>query len=304
MLSAALPPIVFLLGNHRSGTTWLYQLLAQTGCFSVLTAWDVIEWDRVLTGTAPPREELGRRMIEAGITARQVDGVAITPDLPEEYCYILSNAGLGSALTSRNLPLFERLLVHLAAARPDRPILLKNPWDYANFTFLADSFPEARFLFLHRHPLKVTHSSVAVTCALWGGRPADPYVLMLSRRYARWRRSRISSAFFHWLTTGSTRLFSRSVAFGVSAANKGYVARLPALPGRRWAELRYEDLAARPDEELSRIVSFLGVEPLSGIQTPSRPASSGLRPEVEALAASLHRSMPEYYARMSYGERP
>lgn len=36
---------VFILGLHRSGTTILYEMLASTGAFDVLTAWHVIEFD-------------------------------------------------------------------------------------------------------------------------------------------------------------------------------------------------------------------------------------------------------------------
>ena len=81
-----MPPLTFILGNHRSGTTWLYQLLAETGRFSVLTAYHVITW-----GQEDATEEgLATQLAAQGITARTGDGVAVSPSLPEEYCYILN----------------------------------------------------------------------------------------------------------------------------------------------------------------------------------------------------------------------
>lgn len=297
-------PLYFLLGNHRSGTTWLYQLLAESGHFSVLTAWHVIEWDRISRGDPPPRAELAERMSELGIARRQVDNVVISPGLPEEYCYILANAGKGSALTSANRPLLDAIIARLASEQPGRPVLLKNPWDYGNFLTLAREYPQARFIFLHRHPLRVIHSAIQVTCALWAGRPADEYVLMLSKRYAMWRRNRLASAFFNWLTSGSLGILARMVAFTVTVANRAYAERVPSFPASRWIELKYEDLAARPDQELARILGFVGVEPPAGIQTASRAASGTLRVEVAALGSSLARNLALYYSRMGYGPKP
>lgn len=39
---------IFILGDHRSGTTLLYQTLAATQCFNVVKAYHVIKYDEIL----------------------------------------------------------------------------------------------------------------------------------------------------------------------------------------------------------------------------------------------------------------
>ena len=46
---------VFIIGDHRSGTTVLYMLLAQTGAFNVVTAYHVIRYHEIVAN-----HELGR----------------------------------------------------------------------------------------------------------------------------------------------------------------------------------------------------------------------------------------------------
>jgi hypothetical protein len=36
---------IFIMGNHRSGTAWLHELLAETGCFAYVSAFHVIAYD-------------------------------------------------------------------------------------------------------------------------------------------------------------------------------------------------------------------------------------------------------------------
>jgi hypothetical protein len=42
----------------------------------------------------------------------------------------------------------------------DKPILLKNPYDFPNFLYIKRVFPNARFVFIHRNPLKTISSTL------------------------------------------------------------------------------------------------------------------------------------------------
>ncbi len=286
-----MPPLTFILGNHRSGTTWLYQLLAETGRFSVLTAFHVITW-----GEADARPEaLSRLLTEQGITARKGDGVAVSPSLPEEYCYILNNQGHDSWLTPGSLGLFSQILT---ALDDGRPILLKNPWDYAHFPFLAATFPEARFVFIHRHPFRVIQSAVGVFRAIWSEQ--DGYVTLLSRRYRRLWANPITRLIFRWLGTGVMALDVRSVAAGVREANQHYVEHCDALPADRRVSLRYEDLCEDPSGQLQRIFDFLDLGALPATATPPRPRAEALLPELQRQTGRLAVQMSAYLSRMGY----
>ncbi len=85
-------PPVFLLGLHRTGSTWLHAMLARTGCFRVVTAHHVICWEEYTNGVRdrrPSRERLAARFQKLGLTDRGIDAVEVSPDLPEEYGFIL-----------------------------------------------------------------------------------------------------------------------------------------------------------------------------------------------------------------------
>src|SRR5690242_17977459 len=106
---------VFIMGDHRSGTTLLYQLLAQTGHFNVVTAYHVIYYGEIvsnyLNGTeAEAKRALSRRLADHGQTDRLFDDVSVTPDLPEEYGFVLSNRHSGQGrLDPQTLPTFVEL---------------------------------------------------------------------------------------------------------------------------------------------------------------------------------------------------
>lgn len=286
-----MPPLTFILGNHRSGTTWLYQLLAESERFSVLTAFDVITWDRE---DATPAD-LAQQLADDGITARKGDGVAVSPSLPEEYCYILNNAGHKSWLTPASLGLFTEIL---AALDDGRPILLKNPWDYAHFPFLAQAFPQARFVFIHRHPFRVIQSAVGVFRAIWSER--DGYVDLLSRRYRRLWRNPLTRLLFRWLGTGALALDVRSVTSGVRAANRHYVEHHASLPAERRLSVRYEDLCAAPEVQLQRIFDFLELGELPPLKTPPRPRHAPLMPALTTRTGRIATQMAAYFALLGY----
>ena len=74
---------VFIMGHHRSGTTILYQLLAQTALFNLTTAYHVLNRHRLLAlhaaGEEPQaREELRRQFEARGLRDREFDSIKIT----------------------------------------------------------------------------------------------------------------------------------------------------------------------------------------------------------------------------------
>jgi hypothetical protein len=292
--------VTFILGNHRSGTTWLYQLMAATGAFSVLTAHHVIAWPQWQAwargdGAVPDRAEMALRFERSGARVRIDDGVPLSPDLPEEYGYILNNAGMGSRLTRHNAPLLRSMIDVLA--RDGRPVLLKNPWDYGNFRMLHAMFPDARFVFIHRHPWRVVHSLSHMFQTLFVAR--DPYSALLSQRYVRnwdtpWRRR-----LFQWLAGPGFGWTLEGVAFGIAAANRHYTAQISTLPAGRSVALRYEDLCAEPEHELARVLQFCAVNPTVPA-VPPRRGDRSIHPLVLARAPRLALSMKVYFRQFGY----
>lgn len=288
-------PLLFILGNHRSGTTWLYQLLAGTGALTPLTAYHVITWG----DASASRAQVAAALQDRGISERQLDGVAISPDLPEEYCYILNNEGFSSWSTRASLPLLRAVVSRLREEGQGRPVVLKNPWDYANFELLAREFPEARFVFLHRHPLRVVHSALAVFRVMMEA--PDAYLELLSRRYAALRQRPLRRRFLRWFSQRG--LAVELFAGGVRASNDYYLSRAGRL-GERAMSLRYEDLCADPGQQLGRILDFLGLTGVERPAVPARPGAGELPPELTRRQGRFNRQMRGYLERMGYGAEP
>jgi len=85
---------VILLGNHRSGTTLLRLLLAETGCFDYLTVYHILAYDTLPSQPAGFADSaaywaLAERFRRLGIHRRAADAVAPSPSAPEEYRFIL-----------------------------------------------------------------------------------------------------------------------------------------------------------------------------------------------------------------------
>lgn len=138
---------VFIMGDHRSGTTVLYRLLDATGCFNVVTAYHIIRYGELLSAFFDQTQDLAKqqltqRFAQLGITDRMIDGVRVTPDLPEEYGFLLSPT-YRAQITPATLPRFVELCRKVQLVSDlDRPLLLKNPWDYfLNFMYVKAAFP-------------------------------------------------------------------------------------------------------------------------------------------------------------------
>ncbi len=79
---------VFVLGEHRSGTTILYELLTLSGSFNFLTAYHTLYFEQMLANhaggtTARAREELNACLRSLGVSTRLVDEMEFSADYPE-----------------------------------------------------------------------------------------------------------------------------------------------------------------------------------------------------------------------------
>src|SRR5262245_23063656 len=55
---------VFIQGEHRSGTTLLYKLLAQSGCFNIVTVYHLLHYDELLANHLSVTEAEARRSLD------------------------------------------------------------------------------------------------------------------------------------------------------------------------------------------------------------------------------------------------
>jgi len=297
---------IFILGDHRSGTTLLYKLLTATGSFNFVSAYHVIRYNEILFNHIKQREDEARQALDElfrslGLRDRIVDGVAVTPDLPEEYGFILPNAGYRPQLSPSNLPGFIELCKKVQfVSASDRPLLLKNPWDYLNFVYVKSAFPEARFIFIHRHPIHVINSQLRATRSLLSTRNA--YVALIARWYAQLFRRPAQLFAMRLLFSSHFDLGLRIATRHVVRATTYFLQHVGSLPETDYVSVRYEDLCNDPEANVARILEFLDLKPMASMayDTLIRPRPVDLLPEVARKRHKILQRLEPYCVYHSY----
>jgi hypothetical protein len=297
---------VFILGNHRSGTTWVHQLLAETGRVDYLAAYHVVAYESLAGDPldlcqARAYRSLAVELDRLGIERRGFDDVPITPAAPEEYNFVLSNAGTGGRITPHNLGLFLDMCGRIRRA-PDtsRPLVVKNPWDFSNFLAIKRALPEARFVFVHRHPAWVIQSTLRTARTLL--RTKHPYLALLSREYDQLYSRPLRLRALRLLIARRYDVGVRLVTGLVADAGRYFVRHAAALHQEDALTLRYEDLCADPGTYRSRIFAFCGVDPATAPDafTPPRPRPADLSEEVRRWGPAIERSTSGYMRLLGY----
>ena len=296
---------VFITGPHRSGTTLLYSLLQAAGRFNGVTAYHVLRYRQILARhlageTGRAKAELAEQFRTAGILDRVIDGVRVTPDMPEEYGFVIADPG-PPRLRPANLRRFTDLCRKVQfAGEPGRPLVLKNPWDFGRSRFPKLHFPRSKFLFLHRDPARTLNSQLNAARTMLAARNA--YVAMLAPRYGLLFRRPLTLYPARWLFAPGHGLGARLLARGMVAGIKSAAGDRAALPAADCFDVRYEDLCARPNETVSDILGWLGLD-TSGVPDVSpmiAPRGGPLLPEVESLRPTLATRLSEYYREFGY----
>lgn len=306
LLGGACEDPVFIMGDHRSGTTLLHMLLAATGCFDVVTAYHVIDYGSIVAHRARQSEESARQALAArfaslGLTDRQIDGVRVAPELPEEYAFILRRAGHGLRLRPANLWLFHEMCRKMRyASESTRPLLLKSPYDFVNFRYIQAVLPRARFLFIHRHPLDVISSRLRAIRTVLAKRNA--YYALLDPGYGRLMASPIQSAIARWIFAPASRRGLGLVTAHVARTTSHYVRHIGSVPERSRFILRYERLCEDPEQGIGAALDFLGLTPVRqpNYRALVQPRRTPLPDEISAVAHRLTVRLRPYLAAAGY----
>lgn len=299
---------VFILGDHRSGTTLLYKLLADTNCFNVVTAYHVIKYDEVLQNhvegrTVSARERLADLFVQLGLKNRIFDGVPVTVDLPEEYGFVLTPASRAFLTPERTPRLIELCKKIQFTGDPARPILLKNPWDVLCFRYLKDAFPESKFIFIHRHPVSIINSQLRSIRSLLASR--NPYVGLIARWYAKLFEQPLQLSMMRLLFSSRGRVGEKIVARHVRLVTDYLLSNMGAIPSSDYISIKYEELCANPDGTMAAVLDFTGVKPTSPVSFHDRiePRAPELLAEATAAFESMRGKIETYLTQHGYDSR-
>ncbi len=297
---------ILIMGDHRSGTTLLYKLLAETECFNFVNTYHIIKYNELLCNRLNNTEQQAQQEVNElfqalGLKNRLIDKVAVTAGLPEEYGFILENAGKPTHICLENLQNFRELCQKIQfISAPQKSLLLKNPWDFANFGYIKSVFPTAKFIFIHRHPIHIINSQLKASLSMLSTKNA--YIATISQQYAKlyenywrlWYRRLRNSLFFQRSLSTASRDVSQALDYFIENVN--------SLPKTDYITLRYEELSQEPEKVVLSILNFLQVQPESPLSydtlVESRPLS--LLPEVARKYDQLHQELQPYFDYFNY----
>ena len=303
---------IFVLGNFRSGTTFLEQVLARHPSLGHFT---------YLTSAFPrsPRFAAAMGHIIPGFMATMIPphqpNMVFNGASPFEaesiWRFCRQNPWTDHATDVLDAdfsdPPFERLLRRIVKkqlrhqARPR--FVHKNPANTVRLGFLARVFPDARFVYIVRHPLRMLRSQLDMErmfrhlFPVGDGRDYGEAFsnLWLPRALCFLRTSRHAEI---------ARAFAREPPLGLAMSITDVhhecerMIEAGGLEGRVLT-LRYEDLVADFEREMSRVLSFVGLDDDAG-----RALARAQRESVDHGLVSQRAPMPSFGADVSSALRP
>lgn len=293
---------VFIIGPHRSGTTLLYRVLTETGCFNDTTAYHIVNRHRLLalraTGTEQAaRDELDKWFADKGLRGKEHNSAKINPDLPEEYCFALKNQGKRIIVDEENLPSFNLFCKKVQTIQdPSRPLLLKNPYDTLNFLYLYQHVPNAKFIFIYRHPADVINSQIRLLRQMFDKK--SEYHALMVPRYRELYENPLKLALARLVYSEHLPLMILQSCHYVSR-NCDYILENVDKLGNAAVGLTYPELCGDTNKGIRRILDFLELQE----KTPKdyskiiRAREPAILPEVERRREWLNKRNQAYCRR-------
>lgn len=247
-------PPVFILGHWRSGTTHLHYLMSKDPQFSYLSNYKAFLLNISLLGRTWLKFILSPLMPDK----RPQDNVPMTVDAPAEeeqpFTNISTRSGMLSfffpknqsyhdkynlfrGITQREKKLWQKDYTYLLKLISytdggQKPLVLKNPHNTGRVKQLLELFPNAKFVFIHRNPYEVFHSSRHL------------YHTM------------IKSQFLHEF---SDEEVDDRVFYNFTSTMKKYVNEADLIPEGNLVEISFEELDQQPLETMEKIYNDLNI---------------------------------------------
>ena len=292
---------IFILGLHRSGTTILYKMLSKTQCFNYVTIYHLAKYDQLIHDHINKLEEISKKevirfILNNGLKDRYIDRIRVAPDTPEEYGFLLRHGNLQNMITPKKLPKFVEIARKIKyISNKEKPLLLKNPLDFQNFIYIKKVFPDAKFIFIHRNPLRVLSSLIKALRLIFKNKKTLPDQLF---QYYK-------KAFDNPLLLNTIRFFLyKNFPFGLmlitlyaSRFTKYYMKNIGLLSKSDYICLTYEDLCNDPQKNIENIMSFLDIKMKTKIDFKSfiHPRKNPLDESVSRLRMFIFKKMKNYF---------
>lgn len=300
---------IFILGLHRTGTSILYKVLTATGCFNPVTAYHIMRYDHLLTNHIEHREEEEKNKLtesfkQKGVEDRKLDQLKISADFEEEYGFLLSQHTNKMFLNPKGVPLFKEMCKKIKfIAENNKPILLKNPFDFGNFLYIKELFPHAKFIFIHRHPLNTISSNLNAFRSVF--KEKNPYTAALSNIYEWLYSNPVMLPFlrFSYCTVPMLGVFF--ITRYCTPLLKYYLKNIEELSTNDYISTSYEQFCQSPQKTIEDILEKLSLRMVHTIDASTyiNPRNAVIDSTVIKMKHFIYSSMKKYFNRLNYSIR-
>ncbi|PCJ20913.1 MAG: hypothetical protein COB04_03330 [Gammaproteobacteria bacterium] len=293
---------IFIMGLHRSGTTFLYDSISK--CFPVanLSLYHIFYYHRLMTNhkeghETRDRETLNRLFKSLDITDRKIDAVEVNDEMVEEYGWMLRNESYHISAHETNKDYLKQICQKLLYVHPgSKAVLLKNPWDTAKASDILKWFPDAKFIYITRDPIYILNSQINAGLDLMTG--DQPFQTMLIDEFkAPGGKATMSVVYAAWkLIRGLKQIVGNGIyGFVLNKLVKqtlksdlaGYYQAIEELPSESVFQLTYGGFNKDPVGKLEAIQKFLD------LPFDESPESIKPKPRKGHLADHLKRQEPQ-----------
>jgi hypothetical protein len=297
---------VFILGYHRSGTSILYKILTETNSFNSVTAYHIIKYYELLYNHENNKEEMVKKeltkyLAESGSAKRKIDKMKVTADFAEEYGFLLNNQTFEMYLKNQNINLFKEMGQKIQyISHNNKPLLLKNPYDFPNFIYIKQKIPNAKFIFIHRHPFKTISSTMKAMKVLNDER--NSYTSLLSKKYNQVYDNPLLLYYVRTSLGLLAPLATMQFILYATKVSKYYLKNIQKIPEKDYVIIKYGDLCQNPKENIERIMDYLNISPEKQLDYESliKPRATSLHPDVDRLRKFIYTRMKKYFTNFGF----
>ena len=298
--------LIFIMGMQRSGTSILYKMLSSTNYFNIVTAYHVLNYDKILYNHINNFEQNEKNKLDKFFKNksqlnRGIDKMQLNSGFAEEYGFILGNILNDSRIKPDSLPIFIQMCKKIQfISKNNKPILLKNPFDFPNFKYISETFPDAKMIFIHRNPMKTLNSQIKALRTLL--KEKSEYMALLSSSYNKLFKSKLLLAYFRFLHRYLKPYIVKKQINRLADATNYYLENIKLLDNNYYINLKYEDLCKKPDKEMEKILKFLKIKPLKTINfndfIKARKTTNLV--EIKKRKNYIYKKMKPYFNRFDY----
>lgn len=254
---------IFIIGDHRSGTTLLYKLLIMSGKVNYLSSYNVIKYDQILSNhfnntEIKEKKDINNYLTSKNIENRGMDLVEVNADLPEEYGFILRRKSGTSHLNEENHKVLKEVCAKLSILNPhNHLILLKNPYDSDNISYIKSVFPNAKFIITTRSMRAISRSKRAAASYLF--KSFSPYTSLLSDVYTEYFNNNLMRYFILFYYS-NFNVFARLKIFNDIKKNQEKMFNnIDKNDTKTFFVTSYEKICENTNLEINSINDFMGI---------------------------------------------